>query len=79
MKEVKELGKRGKVKVIKLNSEGHTECEVSWHTAYSMVSESLDQGMFAFCEPDNVVISHSNQLRNLNMKKVTLFAAVAGG
>ena len=73
------MGKKSKVIVIKLNSEGHTECEVSRGTAYSMVLESLNQGMYAFCEPDNVVITNSHELHNRNIKKVTLFAAVAGG
>ncbi|HUX98935.1 MAG TPA: hypothetical protein VMV49_05240 [Candidatus Deferrimicrobium sp.] len=67
------------IKVIKLNADGHTECDVQWHTAYEMVAQGLREGLFAFCEPENVIISNSHELHDHNVEKVILFAPIAGG
>ncbi|MFX1295580.1 MAG: hypothetical protein ACFFD2_12115 [Promethearchaeota archaeon] len=72
------MGKR-KVKIIKLSSSGHTAVEVGHSAAYGLVSQCLAEGQFAFCEPDKVVISSRNELKGRNLKKVIIFAPVAGG
>ena len=69
----------GKVKIIKLSSNGHTATTASQEAAYHIVGESLDEGLFAFIEPENVVVSNRTELRGRRMNKVTIFAPVAGG
>ena len=69
----------GKIKIVKLTSEGHSEALMEWHEAYAAVAQSLDQGFFAFCEPEKIVINKAKDLRKTNLNKVTLFAPVAGG
>lgn len=68
-----------KVRVVKLGPEGHTECLMDWHQAYSEVAQSLAQGCFAYCEPDNVIISKREELRERNVEKVIIYAPVCGG
>jgi hypothetical protein len=68
-----------KIKVVKLGPEGHTECLLAWHEAYSVVAQNLDQGCFAYCEPDNVIISDRKDLQGRNVEKIIIYAAVAGG
>ena len=68
-----------KVKVVKLGREGHTECLMAWHEAFSVVAQNLDQGYFAYCEPDNIVISDRKELQGRNVEKVIIYAPVAGG
>jgi hypothetical protein len=74
------LGKKSrKVKVVKLNATGHTAVEVGLSAAYGLIGQCLDEGQFAFCEPDNIVISNRGELRSRRLEKVVIFAPVAGG
>ena len=74
------LGKKDKkVKVIKLNASGHTAVEVGLSAAYGLIGQCLDEGQFAFCEPDSIVVANRAELRGRRLEKVVIFAPVAGG
>ena len=74
------LGKKNRVKIIKLSSNGHTAVEVGHGAAHGLVGKCLDEGQFyAFCEPDRVVISDRSELQGRRLEKVIIFAPVAGG
>ncbi|MHA1277229.1 MAG: hypothetical protein ACTSRC_18425 [Candidatus Helarchaeota archaeon] len=68
-----------KVKIIKLNSNGHTAVEVAQATALGLVGQCLDEGQFAFCEPDKIVVSQRSELQGRRLEKVIIFAPVVGG
>ena len=75
------MKKLGKVKIIKLTSNGHTALVASQVAALNYISQALSEGYFAFCEPEKVVISNTSELethRN-RLNKVILYAPVAGG
>ncbi len=74
------MGKK-KVKIIRLNSNGHTAVEVAQATALELVGQCLDEGQFAFCEPAKIVVSQRSELRKLqaHLEEVIIFAPVAGG
>jgi len=73
--------KLGKIKIVKLTSNGHTQLVASQDAALNYIDQALSEGYFAFCEPDNVVISAKQELqaRRNRLEKVTLYAPVAGG
>ena len=68
-----------RITIIKLTSKGHTAVEVGHSAAYGLIGQCLDEGQFAFCEPDRIVISHRSELQGRRFEKVIIFAAVAGG
>ena len=67
------------VKVIRLGSKGHTECIVRESDARMMVANDLAAGFFAYCEPDQIVITDKKDLEGRHLEKVVLYAPVAGG
>ena len=79
MKEVNKLDKKDEVTIIKLNSNGHTATVASQVAAHELVGQSLDEGQFAFCEPEKIIVTEKEKLKDLFLEKVIIFSPVAGG
>ncbi|MHA1652339.1 MAG: hypothetical protein ACTSYB_19310 [Candidatus Helarchaeota archaeon] len=73
------MKRKDKVVIVKLDSHGHTSIVASRANAYNIIGQYLDDGMFVFCEPDNIVISERSELYNRDLESVIVFAPVAGG
>jgi hypothetical protein len=67
------------VKIVILNAKGHTQFDVGESAAYGIICQNLDKGMFAFCEPDKIVVSERSDLDAIEVEKAIIFAPVAGG